>query len=351
MLHCASKAVVGRPLAFDAGVLPDWATGAGVAQIQGVVCEPSSTGPPIGWFVITRRASRPPRLSPATRSLRPSTRPRTSPRSVRAAALAVNAPVTSWPLSDSRTWFSATLFGTRTSTRASPPLMRSARFDSGTISKLDGRRSSPARAATRNTALSARNDSLDFIVSSSRAQYSAYRRQRDQRVRVRLQEESLRHGVGCGLSHGCDVTLVIDVTLLQRQPRVAAGQALGPGLRERDHSAGVITDLVFVEPGRGDVPTEVCTERGVPQHHGHAAEFIAVGVNPRSAHCDDLLDARRHHGLHARCIAVVELRTEVVIENRVDQAGRCPRRDARNAREPHRLFGGFDQSGLRFGVL
>src|SRR5229473_1508903 len=342
MLHCASTAKVVRPLAFDAGVLPDAGTGVGVAQIHGVVCEPSSTGPPIGWFVITRRASRPPWLSPALKSLRPSTRPLTSPRSVRAAALAVNAPVTSWPLSDSRTLFSATLFGTRTSTRASPPLMRSARFDSDTISKLDGGRSSPACAVTRNTAPSARNDSRIAFLLLLRVQYSAYRGLRDQRVRVLLQEESLRHGVGCSLSHGFDVTGVIDVALLQRQPRVAAGQALGPGLRERDHSAGVIADLVFVEPGRGDVPPEVRTERGVPQHHGHAAEFVAVSVDPRSAHCNDLLDARRHYGLHARCIAVVELRTEVVIENGVDQAGRCPRRHARNAREPHRLFGGFD---------
>src|SRR6266478_1711836 len=101
MLHCASTAKVVRPLAFVAGVLPDAAVGAGVAQIQGVVCDPSSTGPPIGWFVVTRRASRPPWLSPAAKSLRPSTRPPTTPRSVRAAALAVNAPVTSWPLSDS----------------------------------------------------------------------------------------------------------------------------------------------------------------------------------------------------------------------------------------------------------
>src|SRR5882724_12218403 len=62
MLHCASKAVVVRPLAFDAGVLPDSGTGVGVAQIHGVVCEPSSTGPPIGWLVITRRAARPPWL-------------------------------------------------------------------------------------------------------------------------------------------------------------------------------------------------------------------------------------------------------------------------------------------------
>src|SRR2546425_10663195 len=120
MLHCGSNAKVDRPLAFEAGVLPDSATGVGVAQIQGVVCEPSSTGPPIGWFVITRRAWRPPRLSPATKSLRPSTRPVTSPRSVRAAALAVNAPVTSRPLGDHRTRFSGTLLGTGPSTRGAP---------------------------------------------------------------------------------------------------------------------------------------------------------------------------------------------------------------------------------------
>src|SRR5256886_15696266 len=53
MLHCASNAAVVRPLAFEAGVLPDSGTGVGVAQIQGVVCEPSSTGPPLGWVVIT----------------------------------------------------------------------------------------------------------------------------------------------------------------------------------------------------------------------------------------------------------------------------------------------------------
>ena len=56
MLHCASVAVVDRPLAFDAGVLPTAATGTGVAQTHGPVCEPSSTGPPIGWFVMTSRA-------------------------------------------------------------------------------------------------------------------------------------------------------------------------------------------------------------------------------------------------------------------------------------------------------
>lgn len=48
ILHCASIAKVDRPLAFVAGVLPDSAVGVGVAQTQGVFCEPSSTGPPIG---------------------------------------------------------------------------------------------------------------------------------------------------------------------------------------------------------------------------------------------------------------------------------------------------------------
>ena len=46
MLHFASTAKVDRPLALDAGVLPDAGTAVGVAQIQGCVCEPSSMGPP-----------------------------------------------------------------------------------------------------------------------------------------------------------------------------------------------------------------------------------------------------------------------------------------------------------------
>ena len=53
MLHCASVATVDRPLALDPGVLPTWATGVGVAQIHGVVCVPSKTGPPRGWLLMT----------------------------------------------------------------------------------------------------------------------------------------------------------------------------------------------------------------------------------------------------------------------------------------------------------
>src|SRR5256885_10008989 len=151
MLHCASTAKVVRPLAFVAGVLPDAAVGAGVAQIQGWVCEPSNTGPPIGWLVMVSRACGPPCPSPlasAANSLSPSTRSVTTPRRVRAAALPLNAAVTSRPLSRKLTWFSGTFFGTRTSSSASPPLTRSARFDSDTISKLDG--PSPAWAVARS---------------------------------------------------------------------------------------------------------------------------------------------------------------------------------------------------------
>src|SRR5438445_9952381 len=102
MLQCASIANVVRPLAFDAGVFPDAGTAVGVAQIHGVVCEPSSTGPPIGWLVILSRACGSPCPRPrasATNSLSPSTRPVTTPRRVRAAALVLNAPVTTRPLS------------------------------------------------------------------------------------------------------------------------------------------------------------------------------------------------------------------------------------------------------------
>src|SRR5919107_1826883 len=56
MLHCASVAAVDKPLGLVAGLTPEAATGTGVAQTNGVICEPSSTGPPFGWLLITSRA-------------------------------------------------------------------------------------------------------------------------------------------------------------------------------------------------------------------------------------------------------------------------------------------------------
>src|SRR5262250_1675007 len=141
MLHWASTAKVDSPLAFDAGVFPDAGTGVGVAQIHGVVCEPNSTGPPIGWLRIHSVALGRPFPLPfesARNSFSPTTSPVSTPRIVRAVSLVWNADVTSCPLSDNVTFFSGTFLGTRTSTSASPPLMRSARFDSVTISKLRG---------------------------------------------------------------------------------------------------------------------------------------------------------------------------------------------------------------------
>src|SRR6185295_11033029 len=106
MLHCASIANVDNPLAFDAGVLPDAATGVGVAQIQGVVCEPSNTGPPIGWFVMVSEARGRPLPRPfesARNSFSPTTRPVSTQRITRAAASLWNAVVTLLPLSHSVT--------------------------------------------------------------------------------------------------------------------------------------------------------------------------------------------------------------------------------------------------------
>src|SRR5215467_9558082 len=141
MLHWASTAKVDSPLAFDAGVFPDAGTGVGVAQIHGVVCEPNSTGPPIGWLRIQSVALGRPFPLPfesAGNSFSPTTSPVSTPRIVRAVSLVWNADVTSCPLSDNVTFFSGTFLGTRTSTSASPPLMRSERFDSVTISKFRG---------------------------------------------------------------------------------------------------------------------------------------------------------------------------------------------------------------------
>jgi len=152
MLHCASTAKVVSPLAFDAGVFPNAATGVGVAQIHGWVCERRSTGPPRGWLVIVRLArGRPsPRpLASATKWFSPSRKPVSTPRNVRAFASATNDAPTFAPSSVSVTFCIGTFFGTWTSTSASPPLIRSARFDKVLISKLNGGNSSRDSARPR----------------------------------------------------------------------------------------------------------------------------------------------------------------------------------------------------------
>ena len=64
--------------------------------------------------------------------------PSSTPRKVRADSSATNDDRTSTPLSVSITLCIGTFFGTRTSTSASPSLIRSARLDSVSISKLNG---------------------------------------------------------------------------------------------------------------------------------------------------------------------------------------------------------------------
>src|SRR5215218_9282224 len=150
MLHCASTAKVVRPLALDAGVLPEAGTGVGVAQIHGWVCEPSRIGPPRTWLVIVRLPHGRPLplpLASATKVFSPETIPVSTPRRVRLSWSATKEAPTSAPLSVSVTFFIGTVLGTWTSTSASPSLTRSARLDSVRISKLNGGSSALASAA------------------------------------------------------------------------------------------------------------------------------------------------------------------------------------------------------------
>src|ERR1700676_532034 len=96
------------------------------------------------------------------------------------------------------------------------------------------------------------------------------------------------------------------VALLQRQARVAAGHALGPRFRERDHAAGVVADLPLEESVRDDVPSEVRSERRFTQHDRHAAELVAVAVHANGLHLDDLLYNGRHLRWHAGSVDTVE---------------------------------------------
>src|SRR3954465_7768823 len=119
MLHCGSTAKVVRPLALDAGVLPEAGTGVGVAQIHGCVWALRRVGPPRGWLVIVRLAQGRPLpfpLASATKVLSPGAKPVSTPRRVRSFSSATKAAPTSAPLSVSVTFFIGTFFGTCTST-------------------------------------------------------------------------------------------------------------------------------------------------------------------------------------------------------------------------------------------
>src|SRR6185295_2867850 len=133
MLHCASVAAVVRPLALVAGALAVAAVGTGVAQIHGMVCEPSRIGPPLGWFVTVRRElTKLPSLALAVIALAPSLSPVTRP-TMRPSARFVNAEVTSVPLTSTLRLDALPIGGVLISTRTSPPETRSARFDSVVI--------------------------------------------------------------------------------------------------------------------------------------------------------------------------------------------------------------------------
>ena len=96
--------------------------------------------PADGWFVIVRAGPRPAVAlavgvgDEQVRRRAPCRQPRRA--SVRAESSATNDDLTSAPLSSTFTLCIGTFFGTRTSTSASPSLIRSARLDSVWISKL-----------------------------------------------------------------------------------------------------------------------------------------------------------------------------------------------------------------------
>ena len=113
-------------------MLPDAGTGVGVAQIHGCVCEPSRIGPPRTWFVIVRLAHGPAvavAVGVGDEGVLAGHHARRA-RRARCASLssATNEAPTSAPLSVSVTFFIGTVFGTCTSTSASPSLIRSARL-------------------------------------------------------------------------------------------------------------------------------------------------------------------------------------------------------------------------------
>ena len=136
-LHCAS-------VAFPSSA-------SSVMQVHGWTCRPANTGPPMGWFVTVSLAARA-RLARATTRLGPFLRPVTRPLTCLPRRVA-SARVTLRPLTVTRS--REAFFGSFTASRASPPLIRSARLDSVRISS--GRfASAAAGSSTASTAVQAK---------------------------------------------------------------------------------------------------------------------------------------------------------------------------------------------------
>src|SRR6266850_2829587 len=121
-LHCAS---CGGPKPL-----------ASVSQIHGWTWKPANTGPPMGWLVTVIVAAEAP-FALAESTLAPGASPATRPMK-RPLARTANDEVTFRPPTSMRTLAASTPAGTTTSTSASPPEIRSARFDSTLISSVGG---------------------------------------------------------------------------------------------------------------------------------------------------------------------------------------------------------------------
>mgnify|MGYP007123202738 CR=1 FL=1 len=67
---------------------------------------------------------------------------------------------------------------------------------------------------------------------------------------------------------------------------------------------------------------QVHSQRRFVEHRWHAALLVAVGVDARHLHGNDLLDGGRQQGGHTAGLAVVELRPPVVIERGHDEVRR-----------------------------
>src|SRR4029077_10400729 len=118
---------------------------------------------------------------------------------------------------------------------------------------------------------------------------------------------------------------------------------------KRDHAANVVAHLALVKPRRRDIPAEVGAKRCVAQYRGDPTQFIAILVHAGHLHRDHPLDRWREIAGYARTIAVVELRTPVVDEHRVDEVVRCENRIRyawHPGRKAHRLLGGWHQRAV-----
>src|SRR5262249_26225371 len=101
---------------------------------------------------------------------------------------------------------------------------------------------------------------------------------------VLLDQEAFASQLPRGVAHRFDVSAVVAVALLERWPRVAIGQPLGPGVGKGDEGAAQAAGMRSSEALRTVVPSRVGSQRNADFHLPHTGSVEPVRISPGNEH-------------------------------------------------------------------